>query len=144
MSVIVNTKKEVVAISVIENGVEATARSYTVQVAASPQVQIVSVARQGLKGASAYEIAVANGYAGTETQWLASLQGTGGGQEANFVYTQIAANSVWLVNHNLNKYPSVSVVDSNNQIVYGDIDYQDANNLIISFTSAFGGKVYLN
>lgn len=30
------------------------------------------------RGASAYDVAVANGYVGTQAQWLASLQGTGG------------------------------------------------------------------
>lgn len=32
----------------------------------------------GLNGLSAYEIAVQNGFTGTETEWLASLQGTNG------------------------------------------------------------------
>src|SRR3546814_9549297 len=31
----------------------------------------------GADGRSAYQVAVANGYAGTESEWLASLHGTG-------------------------------------------------------------------
>lgn len=34
---------------------------------------------KGDAGASAYEVAVANGFVGTEAEWLASLAGTGGG-----------------------------------------------------------------
>lgn len=37
--------------------------------------------KRGLPGKSAYEIAVANGYEGTETEWLLSLKGSGTGGE---------------------------------------------------------------
>jgi hypothetical protein len=117
MPIIVNKKIEVVAISVIENRVESTARSYTVQVAASPQVQIVSVARQGLKGASAYEIAVANGYVGTETQWLAGLQGTGGGLAS----VQADPNPTLGGNLQLNNFELVGQLESNGLILDGGL-----------------------
>ncbi|MFI1161347.1 hypothetical protein [Streptomyces sioyaensis] len=39
----------------------------------------------GADGLSAYEIAVAEGYSGTETQWLASLQGADGDPATNLV-----------------------------------------------------------
>ena len=38
-----------------------------------------SAGAAGVDGASAYEVAVANGFVGTEQQWLDSLVGTGGG-----------------------------------------------------------------
>jgi hypothetical protein len=37
----------------------------------------------GAEGASAYEVAVANGFVGTEVQWLASLEGTPGAPGAD-------------------------------------------------------------
>lgn len=61
-----------------------------------------------------------------------------------YVYDQSAASSTWNVNHNLNKYPSVSVVDSAGTVVNGDIQYVDPNNLILTFSSAFSGKAYCN
>jgi hypothetical protein len=67
---------------------------------------------------------------------------TGGG--ANYVYTQSSALATWTVNHNLNKYCSVTVVDDNNEIIYGDVIYVDENNLIISFNAQITGKAYLN
>lgn len=49
---------------------------------------------EGTPGASAYEIAVANGYTGTETQWIASLEGPAGldGTDGASAY-QIALNN---------------------------------------------------
>ena len=64
--------------------------------------------------------------------------------DKNFVYTQGSPASTWSVNHNLNKFPSVSVVDSANNDVIGDVQYVDVNNLTITFSSSFSGKAYLN
>jgi hypothetical protein len=38
-------------------------------------VEVVDSGFQGVPGLTAYELAVIHGYLGTETQWLASLQG---------------------------------------------------------------------
>lgn len=64
--------------------------------------------------------------------------------DKNFVYTQSSAAATWNITHNLNKYPSVSIVDSGGNMVTGDIQYIDLNNVTLSFTSAFTGKAYLN
>jgi uncharacterized membrane protein len=37
--------------------------------------------------------------------------------DANFVYTQGSPSATWVINHNLNKYCSVTVVDSADNIV---------------------------
>jgi len=62
----------------------------------------------------------------------------------HYTHTQIAASSSWSVTHNLGKFPSVSIVDSGNHVVIGDVEYINSNELIITFTSAFSGKAYLN
>ena len=46
--------------------------------------------------------------------------GAGGGDK-NYVFSQDVALNPWIVTHGLNKYPSVSVVSSTNEIVYGDV-----------------------
>ena len=61
-----------------------------------------------------------------------------------FVFTQAVPTTVWNVNHNLGKFPSVSVVNNNNILMYGNTTYVDTNNLIITFTAGFSGKAYLN
>jgi hypothetical protein len=64
--------------------------------------------------------------------------------DKNFVYTQNTPSSTWTILHNLNKYPSVSVVDSANTVVEGSITYMDLNTLTISFSAQFTGTAYLN
>ena len=64
--------------------------------------------------------------------------------DKHFTFTQSTATNTWNITHNLGKFPSVSVVDSGNTIVYGDIDYIDNNSLTITFSAAFGGKAYMN
>lgn len=61
-----------------------------------------------------------------------------------FVYQQRTASNEWIIEHNLNKYPSVTVVDSGGSTVVGDITYISSNKLQIKFYGAFTGKAYLN
>jgi CTP:phosphocholine cytidylyltransferase-like protein len=49
------------------------------------------------------------------------------------------ASAEWTVMHNLNKYCSVVVVDSTNQIVFPEIVYVDKNTVKIISTGAFSG-----
>jgi len=70
------------------------------------------------------------------------IDGTGG--DKAYTHTESPAASVWNVEHGLNKYPSVSVVDSAGTHVVGDLEYVDSNNLTITFASAFSGKAYIN
>ncbi len=64
--------------------------------------------------------------------------------DANFIFTQSIASATWNITHNLNKFCSVSVVDTANQIVIGDVTYINSNSLTITFSAAFSGKAYLN
>ena len=64
--------------------------------------------------------------------------------DAHFVFAQEQNSDAWEVEQNLNKCPSVTVVDSGNNIVYAEVEYTDLNNLIIRFNSGNSGKAYLN
>lgn len=64
--------------------------------------------------------------------------------DKHFTHTQVSASSSWTVTHNLDKFPSVTVIDSGNNKVIGDIHYIDQDTLTISFTAAFSGVAYLN
>lgn len=46
--------------------------------------------------------------------------------------------------HDINKFPSVTIVDSANNVVFGDVEYIDSNSLKVKFTAAFAGQAYLN
>lgn len=66
------------------------------------------------------------------------------GADKFYTHNQGLASASWSVTHNLNKYPSVMVADSGQNIVIGEIVYTDQNNLIINFVSPFSGKAYIN
>ena len=73
-----------------------------------------------------------------------TLEELGIENDKNYVHNQTTASDTWVINHNLNKYPAVSVIDSANNEVIGDIEYDNTNQVTITFTSAFKGKATLN
>lgn len=64
--------------------------------------------------------------------------------DKNYIHTQGLSATSWNITHNLNKFPSVSVIDSDNKLVVGEVQYQDPNNLTVTFSGSFSGKAYLN
>lgn len=64
--------------------------------------------------------------------------------DKNYIHTQALSSATWEITHSLNKFPSVSVIDSDNKLVVGDVEYIDTNNVTITFSGAFSGKAYLN
>jgi len=68
-----------------------------------------------------------------------SAQGT-----PTFIFTQGVPDTVWDIEHNLGKFPSVSVVNNNNVIINGEITYIDNNNVQLNFSAGFSGTAYLN
>lgn len=61
-----------------------------------------------------------------------------------FVFEQAIPSNIWHIQHNLNKYPSVSIVDSAGSVVMGDVLYVDKNKVVLTFIGQFNGKAYLN
>ena len=53
-------------------------------------------------------------------------------------------SDTWTVTHNLGEYPSVTVVDSGNTVVVGNVEYISTQQLKVTFSSAFSGCVFLN
>ena len=78
----------------------------------------------------------------TKSATLESLNNAG--LDKNFVFTQSTPSATWTIQHDLNKFCSVTIVDSAKQVVIGDITYTDLNELTITFTAAFSGQAYLN
>lgn len=67
--------------------------------------------------------------------------GPPGGQFIQF--DQLSPASVWSINHNLNSFPIVNVLDSAGTPEVGDIFYNDPNTLTLTFTAPFAGTAYL-
>jgi len=61
-----------------------------------------------------------------------------------YVFTQSSPSATWNVTHNMDKYPSVTVIDSGNNEVVGDVVYNSLNDLTITFSGSFSGTAYIN
>lgn len=61
-----------------------------------------------------------------------------------YVHNQLVSASTWTITHNLGYYPAVTVVDSGNNTVIGNVTYISENQLSVSFNATFGGKAYLS
>lgn len=73
-----------------------------------------------------------------------SLEDLGIVNDKTYLHIQGVAADEWIINHNLNKYPSVSVIDSAKNEVIGEVEYIDTNNLKLKFVGSFSGKATLN
>lgn len=63
---------------------------------------------------------------------------------ASYVHEQATPSTTWNINHQLDFFPAVTVVDSGGSDVVGSISYVDRDNLVITFSTAFGGKAFLS
>lgn len=61
-----------------------------------------------------------------------------------FVYEQARPLDTWDITHDLNKHPSVTVVDSAGTVVIGEVQYINNERIIVTFNGAFSGTAYLN
>lgn len=64
--------------------------------------------------------------------------------DKSYTYNQLTPSATWNITHNLAKHPSVSVVDSSGNIVFGEVEYIDINNVTVTFSAPFSGIAYLN
>ena len=135
----------------------------------SVNVTIVGTGEQGETGKSAYQEWLDQGNEGTIEDFLDSLKSDeyiypeipdvdmivetedkqfissdDKSKLYGFVHEQIVSSKTWIVEHTLDKYPSVSVVDTGGSIVVGSVIYISKSQLEVHFTHEFSGKVYLN
>lgn len=66
------------------------------------------------------------------------------GTQTTYVYTQLAAAYLWEITHNLDRYPSVTVIDSGDSEIIPDVVYLSNNAVRLYFAYATSGKAYLN
>jgi len=63
---------------------------------------------------------------------------------SKYVHVQASASVLWDITHNLRFYPNVTIVDSGDNFVVGDVNYLSINRLQVTFAHSFGGKAYLS
>lgn len=62
----------------------------------------------------------------------------------NYLHDQGIPSATWVVSHNLGKYPSVTVIDSANREVVGEVIHTSTNQTILNFNNPFSGRATLN
>ena len=69
-----------------------------------------------------------------------------GGSSSNtrrYEFTQGSASATWVINHTLGGKPSVTIVDSADTHVFGEVQYNSNTQITVMFSAAFSGKAYL-
>lgn len=87
---------------------------------------------------------VANGYASLDSNGKIPLSQIPDATFNTYTYYQITPSDNWVIKHNLNRYPSVTIVDSSGNVVVGEVKYIDNNTINISLVGVFAGTAYLN
>jgi len=67
-----------------------------------------------------------------------------GAQDLSFEFAQASAATTWTVNHNLGKFPSVTVKLSDGTVGQAAITHTNKNTLTISFSADTSGIAYMN
>lgn len=115
-----------------------------VSVAIEEQAPRVVTVHEGRPGLSAYEVAVDNGFEGTEAEWLESLQAApGAGSDSNYTQSFTFVDTI-VVNHGLGKYPAVTIIDTTGDEVVGAVDHNTINQCTVTFSSETSGVIICN
>ena len=61
-----------------------------------------------------------------------------------FEFEQAIASDTWVIEHNLNKHPSVTLVDSAGTQFIAQVEYNDFNTVTVYINGETKGKAYLN
>ncbi|MGT2915625.1 hypothetical protein I6J14_05370 [Streptococcus dysgalactiae] len=61
-----------------------------------------------------------------------------------YLFEQVSPQTEWTITHNLIKYPSVTIVDSAANEVFGSVEYISTSKIIVRFSAPFAGKAILN
>lgn len=64
--------------------------------------------------------------------------------DKHYVHVQGPPQNIWTVTHNLNKKPSLTVIDSSGNMVVGKLTYVNLNILTIQFAAPISGEAICN
>lgn len=78
-----------------------------------------------------------------QNQVVVRFSGAGSSNTRRHIHTQGAASATWVITHALGGKPSVTIVDSADTVVFGEVSYNSNSVVEVNFTSAFSGFAYL-
>lgn len=110
--------------------IEADGVEQVLLVESPPAIEVIEIAEQGPPGPPG------RGDKGD--------RGEPGLAGVSLVHTQAEPAARWSIAHDLNRYPSVTVIDSAGGEVEGDVAYLDSNRIQLDFSAPFAGKVFIN
>lgn len=135
---------DVPSVTALSEAVNVTALAEEVTVAVleaatvvSPVTEEVTIVTAGVTGPQG----VPGPQGSSGSQGEAGPPGPGG--TTSVAFPQLTPSQTWDITHNFGSFPSVTVVDSAGTQVLGELQYVDANRLIIRFSAAFGGVAHL-
>lgn len=65
-------------------------------------------------------------------------------QKIRYVHDQPTPSDEWVINHGLKTKPAaISVFDTSDTMVFGDVNHVTVNQVVLSFSAAFAGVAYL-
>ena len=65
-------------------------------------------------------------------------------EDKTYVFEQKTPTMEWVIKHDMNKYPSIIIVDGDMYQVWAEIQFIDLNTVRAIFTEEFTGKAFLN
>jgi hypothetical protein len=59
------------------------------------------------------------------------------------IFLKESASNTWTIDHHLNRFPQVTVVDTTGAQMVGDVNWTSTNQVVITFSSAVAGRAIL-
>lgn len=79
-----------------------------------------------------------------DKQFITQLERELISKPTHYTHEQMVPSGMWIIQHNLDKFPSVTITDSAGSVVYGEITYKDKNVVHANFSAGFSGTAYCN
>lgn len=62
---------------------------------------------------------------------------------SSYVFTQETPSDEWIITHSLNRFPKVTVIDSEGEVVFASVTYDSINQVTVKFSEPVSGMALL-
>lgn len=96
------------------------------------------------EGCLVYVVDVDKYYKRVGLGWVEFTTGGGGGGDKNYVHVQSVAATTWVIDHNLGKYPAISLKDNAGNMFTADVNHISTNQAEVYLLQAEAGVAFAN